>query len=148
MYLFVTKTIIFFSSDGSLSDSAAGTMSTEAKERRRSPPSKQNEGGAGGLNQKSSSTSKLSDTGRKLALSLPIPCNNRALMRFYLLPSSSHNAKRTITTTSFFNPRVISTIFVCFIMTKYQYGGFKKIVPKNADAFQTNARANLLTNSP
>ncbi|KAB7503245.1 hypothetical protein Anas_01571 [Armadillidium nasatum] len=50
--------------DGSLSDSAAGNMSAEAKERRRSPQSKQieDEGGSGGLNKKSSSTSKLSDT--------------------------------------------------------------------------------------
>ncbi|XP_050718371.1 uncharacterized protein LOC126999677 isoform X3 [Eriocheir sinensis] len=49
--------------EGSLSDSATGMLTVDGKERRRVTNGKQ--GPAGGLSKKSSSTSKLSDTGRK-----------------------------------------------------------------------------------
>ncbi|KAG7177088.1 Regulating synaptic membrane exocytosis protein 2-like 1 [Homarus americanus] len=52
--------------DGSLSDSATGMLSVEGKERRRVNNGKQ--GQSLGLSKKSSSTSKLSDTGRKRKL--------------------------------------------------------------------------------
>lgn len=48
--------------EGSLSDSATGMLTVDGKERRRVTNGKQ--GPAGGLSKKSSSTSKLSDTGR------------------------------------------------------------------------------------
>lgn len=49
-------------SEGSLSDSATGMLTVDGKERRRVTNGKQGPGG--GLSKKSSSTSKLSDTGR------------------------------------------------------------------------------------
>ncbi|XP_042862005.1 regulating synaptic membrane exocytosis protein 2-like isoform X3 [Penaeus japonicus] len=52
--------------DGSLSDSAAGLLTVEGKERRRATNGKQSQ--ILGLSKKSSSTSKLSDTGRKRKL--------------------------------------------------------------------------------
>ena len=48
--------------EGSLSDSATGMLTVDGKERRRVTNGKQ--GPSGGLSKKSSSTSKLSDTGR------------------------------------------------------------------------------------
>lgn len=58
----MTVTDVLLLTDGSLSDSATGMLSVESKERRRATNGKQSQNM--GLSKKSSSTSKLSDTGR------------------------------------------------------------------------------------